>query len=158
MWITCNVRLCEQTEYCHTFAKLFPNIPSEKTAVRVYFTVPSIQTDLSSIPHQPQCLWQSLARLGPRTALRCVLATLMRNIKTINWRCITAYGIQVKILVNKLCLPISCTRPKWQQLSKAYYTVKDRLSDEDKLLFWDSVIIFAYQFIIRNATYCNGLV
>ena len=76
------------------------------------FTVSSIQTDLSSIPHQHQCLWQSLAWLGLRTALRCVLATLVRNIKTISWRCITAYGIQVKILVNKLCLPISCTHTK----------------------------------------------
>ena len=144
MWITCNVCLWEQTKYCHTFAKLSRNIPSEKTAVRMSFTVSSIQTDLSSIPHQQQCLWQSLAWLGARTALRCVLATLVRNIKTINWRCITAYGIQVKILVNKLCLPISCTHPKWKQLSKAYYTVKDRLPDENKLPLGDPAIIFAY--------------
>ena len=152
------MRLCEQTVYCDTFAKLSQNNPSEKTTVRMSFTVSSIQTDLSSIPHQQQCLWQSLARLGPRAALRCVLATLVRNIKTINWCCITAYGIQVKILVNKLCLPISCMHTKWKQLSKAYYTVKDRLPDENKLPVGDSAIIFAYQLIIGKATSCSGLV
>ena len=55
-------------------------------------------------------------------------------------------------------LPISCTHPKLKQLSKAYYTVKVRLPDENKLPVGDSAIIFAYQLIIGNATSCSGLV